>query len=185
MPALSGFQIASIAFSVGGTIISTYASYQQAQAQRAQADFQAAVARNNAIIANQNADAIINRGEQEKADRRRAIALAKGRVKPRQAALGWLVDDTPDSTNATFRADLAELGELDILRLNDQILLKERQARIQATDFQAQASLFDFQSSQINPLLSGATSLVSGIGSTVATGFAVGGTNKGSVFFTG
>jgi hypothetical protein len=183
MAALSAFQVAAIAVSAGGTIMSTVGAYQQAQAQRASLDFQAAVARNNAITAGYTADAIVDRGEQQKADRRRAIMLAKGRVKPIQAAHGFLVDDTPDSSNAQFRADLAELGELDILRLNDDILLRERSARIQSTNFQSQSQLFAFESSSINPMMSGLTAFASGAGNTLATGFSVGGTTKGSVFF--
>ena len=185
MGAMGTGAIVSLAFSAVGTVVGTVGAMQQAQAQKDQANFQAAVARNNQIIANQNADAIVEQGKQDKADHRRKIKLAMGKVAPAQAAKGFLVDDTADSTNVGFRADLAEMGELDILRLGHATKLKERNARIQATNFGAQASLYDFQASQANPLLSGATSLISGIGGMASSGFASSGNNKGSIFFTG
>ncbi len=134
----------SMAATAGSTLMQVQAQRQQARAAAAQANFQAAVARNNAIIARQNADAIRDRGKAEEEDHRRRIAQTKGAARASQAALGFLVDD-PGSTNADLLADLAEAGELDILRIRDKTEAEAHRAIVQGVNFQAQAGLFDTQ----------------------------------------
>ena len=185
MAALPPLLLIATAASGVGTLISTYGAYQQAQAQQAQANYQAAIARNNAIAANQNADAIKARGEILEGEHRRKITQTKGAAKPVQAGNGFLVDDTEDSTNVQLIADIAELGELDILRIRDNTALEERRSRLQGANFQSQAGLFDAKAGSINPLMAGTSSLITGASSTVALGTRFGGTNKNSVFFTG
>jgi hypothetical protein len=82
-------------------------------------------------------------------------------------------------------ADIAELGELDILRIRDNVALEERRALIQGTNYQTQAGLFDAKAGSINPLLSGTSSLISGATSTASLGLEFGGGKKNSIFFTG
>jgi hypothetical protein len=185
MAALSAFQVGMMAFSAVGTVVQTIGAMQQAQAQRAQANYQAAVARNNAITAQHTAAAIAERGKIAEADHRRKIIQAKGRAKTYQAASGFLVDDTEDSTNVQLIADIAELGELDILRIRDNVALEERRALIQGTNYQAQAGLFDAKAGSINPLMSGTSSLISGATATVGLGTKFGGGKTNSIFYTG
>lgn len=159
--------IVSAISSVIGLGMAAKSAADTAAANKARANYQAAVARNNAIIAQQNAAAIVDRGEQEKADLRRHIRLVKGTAAPIQAAKGWLVDDTEDSTVAQQRADLAEAGALDILRLDDKIQLRKREALIQGQNYQTQAGLFDFEASTSSPGGAFAGTLIAGAGDVI------------------
>jgi type II secretory pathway pseudopilin PulG len=159
----------SIAASAASGLMAAVSAMQQSQARQAQANYQAAVARNNAITARQTADAIVARGKIAEQDHRRKIKQAKGTAKVFQAANGFLVDDSTDSTNVQLVADIAELGELDILRIRDNVALEERRSLIQGVNFQAQAGLFDAKAGDENPLLAGAGSLLSGAASTFTT----------------
>lgn len=159
--------IISAMTSVIGLVMSAKSAADTAAADIARSNYQAAVARNNATIAQQNAAAIVDRGEQEKADLRRHIARIKGTAAPIQAAKGWLVDDTEDSTVAQQRADLAEAGALDILRLDDKIQLRKREALIQGQNYQTQAGLFDFEASTSSPGGAFAGTLIAGAGDVI------------------
>lgn len=156
---MSGWSVAAM---VASTAMSAYGSYQQAQAQRAQANYQAAVARNNAIIANQNAADARDRGGAAEDEHRRNIKRTKGTARANQAAAGFLVDDTEDSTNAQMMADIAEAGELDVLRIRDNTEREARRAEIQGANFTADAGLMDLKSSSINPTFSAGATLLSG-----------------------
>jgi hypothetical protein len=108
-----------------------------------EANFQAQVARNNAIIAQQNATAIGERAEAAVEDKKFARRLVVGAARARQAALGFLVDDTPDSTNVGGIANLWAAGELDIWRIRDKGEAAARMARIQGINFREQELLFE------------------------------------------
>ena len=163
---MSGWTIGAMVVS---TAVSTYGAYQQAQAQRAQANYQAAVARNNVIIAQQNAADIRDRGETAEDEHRRRIKQTKGTAKAVQASNGFLVDDSEDSTNVQMVADLAEAGELDILRIRDNTAREEHRALVEGVNFQAQAGLFDLKASSISPGMAAGSTLLSGAASTFGT----------------
>ena len=151
----------SIAFSAVGTIASAAGAAQQARAARDQANFQAGVARNNSIIAQQNAADVRDRGKVEAQEHRDRIKQTKGAAIASEAASGFLVDD-PGSTNADLIADIAEAGELDVLRIRDNTEREARRAEVQGSNFKAQAGLFGMQASAQNPGLAGATTLLAG-----------------------
>jgi hypothetical protein len=159
--------IVSAVTAVIGLGITAIGAAQQANQAKARANYLRAVARNNAMIAADNAKAIRERGEQEKADLRRYITKVKGSAKPVQAAKGFLVDDTEDSTNVQQMADLAEAGALDILRLDDKIKLREREALMQASNFQTQAGLYAFDASNQSAGGAFAGTLIAGAGSVI------------------
>jgi hypothetical protein len=155
-------QIVAMAFSAISTGVGAIGAMQQQRGAQDTSAYQAAVARNNAIIARQNADAVRARGEVAEDDHARKIIQVKGAARARQAALGFLVDDTEDSTNVQLVADLAEAGTLDILRIRDNTEIEARKAEAQGINFDAQAGLFDVQGASANPLLAGAGALFSG-----------------------
>jgi hypothetical protein len=152
-----------------GAIAGAAGSYQQAQAQKGQARYQAAVARNNAIIANQNAADARDRGEAAEDEHRRRIEQTKGSARAAQAGQGFLVDDTEDSTNVQMVADLAEAGELDVLRIRDNTEREARRAQIQGVNFQAEAGLFDLKASSISPGMAAGGSLLGSASSVYGT----------------
>ncbi len=110
---------------IGGLFLSVAGQIQQSRAAQAQASFQAAVARNNQIIAQRHADDARLRGEQEAAQ----ITLREGRDTAKlaleqrqliarqrvaQAGLGQ-VTDVGSALDLT--ADTAAAGKLDTLTL--------------------------------------------------------------------
>lgn len=137
------------------TAATTYSAYQQAQAQKAQAEYSSAVARNNAIIAEQNAQDVEQRGDTALAERRRALNQTIGSARAAIAGSGLLVDDTSGTTPALLLEDLTIAGQMDILTLEGNIAREARRARIQGTQYEAQAGLFELEASSINPALAG------------------------------
>ena len=158
------------AIGLGLSALSAVAGAIQAQqaskARQQQADYQAAVQRNNAIIQRQDADAIRKRGEVLEDDRRRLVQQVKGSARAVQASQGFLVDDVEGSTNVQLLADIAEQGELDVLRIADNTELEARRREIGAINSEAQAGLFDLKSDQESPLLAGTSTLLAGASKT-------------------
>ena len=143
-----------------------------------EANFQAEVARNNAIIARDNAEAVRLRGISAEQDKALAGEKVAGAARARQAALGFLVDDTEDSTNVGLIGDLAEATQLDILRIRDHADLEARRAEVQGVNFIAQADLFQLKADSAlsrvaqnqggSPLAAGAGAFFSGASSAAA-----------------
>jgi hypothetical protein len=141
---------------VASTAISTISAVQQAQAQRAQAEYNAAVARNNSIIAAQNEADIIQRGEVARDIQRARVSQTIGAARAAIAGSGLLLDDGAGTTTSQLQEDLAVAGQFDIMTLKSNIDREARRARIEGGQFQAQAGLFDLQASSITPMLAGA-----------------------------
>ena len=161
--AITGISAAGqIAMFAASTAMSAYGSYQQAKSAQGQANYNAAVQRNNAIIAQQNAADVRDRGAVAEDDHRRRIQQTKGSARAVQASTGFLVDDTEDSTNVQMVADLAEAGELDILRIRDNTEREAHRAEVQGVNFTAQAGLFDLKASSENPLAAAGGTLLAG-----------------------
>lgn len=150
----------STVLTVASTAISAVGAYQQAQAQRQQAEYNAAVARNNATIAEQNARDIVQRGEVARDVQRQRVAQTVGAARAAIASTGLLIDE-PGTTPTALIDDLRTAGQFDIMTLKSNIDREERRARIEGSQFQAQAGLFDLEASSINPALAGAAAVFS------------------------
>jgi hypothetical protein len=161
----SATMIATIASAVG-TGLSAIGAYQQSKATKSQMEYNAAIQRNNSITAQYDAEAIRERGKEEEADHRDRIRQTIGDARAGQAAGMFLIDDKKDSTNVQLIGDLAEAGELDILRLRDDVELRARAREIEASNFDSQAGLFDMSAAAQSPFLAGATTLLSGAAAT-------------------
>ena len=150
----------STVLTVASTAVSAIGAYQQAQAQRQQAEYNAAVARNNATIAEQNARDIVQRGEVARDVQRQRVAQTVGAARAAIASTGLLIDE-PGTTPTALIDDLRTAGQFDIMTLKSNIDREERRARIEGSQFQAQAGLFDLEASSINPALAGAAAVFS------------------------
>ena len=144
-----------------GTVVSAAGAAQQQRAAQSQAQFQAGLARNNAIIAQQNAADAKDRGKADAEEHRDRVEQQKGAVKADQAGSGFLVDD-PGSTNVDLLADVAEAGALDIRRIEQNTDREVRRALIQGDNFTAQASLYGIKASSYSPGTAAAGTLLSG-----------------------
>lgn len=145
----------TVALAALSTAVSVVGAIQQANAQKAQAEYNAAVARNNTIIAEQNAQDVEDRGDIALAQRRQALNQTIGSARAAIAGSGLMVDDAPETTPAMLLDDLTVAGQMDILTLEGNIARESRRARIQGAQFEAQAGLFDLEASSISPGLAG------------------------------
>ncbi len=149
--------ILSIVGSVIGTAFSAVGQMQQGKAAAAQAEYQAAVGRNNAILAQRAADDARLRGDE--AARREASKNKQlmGRQRAVLAANGVLVDQ---GSALDITGDTAEIGKLDELTIRSN-------AEREALGYEAQGMNFN-ASSQLNQMRAdNATS--SGMGSAFGT----------------
>lgn len=149
--------IISIAGTVLGAAFTAYGQIQQGKAAAAQAEYQAAVGRNNAILAQRAADDARLRGEE--AARRKAVDNRQliGRQRAVLAANGVLVDQ---GSALDITSDTAEIGKLDELTIRSN-------AEREALGYEAQGMNFN-ASSQLNQMRAD-NALSSGYGAAFGT----------------
>lgn len=146
---------------IGSAVMSAYGSYQESKAQKQQAEYQAAVARNNQIIADRNAKEIEKRGEIE-ANRYRAQVRQK--MADQMVGLAGQGVDVTTGTSIDLLADSAELGELDAQTIRSNASREAYNQRVAGMNYGAQAGLYQSQADNQSPLMSGVSSLLSGAG---------------------
>jgi len=136
-------------------------SMKQAQAQQEQASYQADVARNNQVIAQQNAKAALDAGETEAQTQRIKTAALVGQQ--RSAAAGSGLDPNVGSA-ADLQGDAAFLGEQDVNTIKHNATLQAYGYQVQGTTAAAQAGLYEAQAKAAggNGLLSAGGSLAGG-----------------------
>lgn len=107
---LSASSVASMAFSVVGAVSQFVAQRQQAKAVEAKGKYDAAVARNNKILAQRQADDEREIGRIEEARHRQRIAQAAGTARAVLSASGF--DATQDDA-PVLQADIVEQGDIE------------------------------------------------------------------------
>jgi hypothetical protein len=147
---------------VAGLAMSAYGSMQESKAQKSQAEYQAGMARNNAIIANRNADEIEKQGKSNANINRRNV---RDQIANQTVSLAAQGGDIGYGSNIDLLADQAQFGELDSLQIERNANAQAHNVRTGASNDTAQAGLFDLQASNINPGMAGATTLMAGAGS--------------------
>lgn len=132
--ATTALSYTSLAFTAGSTILSAYGQQQAGKAQAAQARYNAAVQRNNQIVANQLAADSIKRGEIEEKQHRLQVAQLKGRQKTVLAASGI---ETDSGSALDILSDTAEIGELEALTIRNNAEREAHGFKTQASNFAA------------------------------------------------
>lgn len=158
---IGGVVSAGTALSTAGLAMSVYGAYQGAQAKKDQANYQAAVSRNNKIIADRSAVAITKQGEQE-ANRYRA-KVRQLQAEQTVGLAGQGVDVT-EGTSVDLLADTAELGEFDAQMIKSNAARASYNARVQGANFGTQAGLYKAKASAQSPAFAAGTTLLSGAG---------------------
>lgn len=153
--------IISMATTVVGTALSVAQQSQQAAQQQAGLNYQAAMARNAATAAEYQAQAAEQLGEVEEDKMRRKIASMIGTQQARLASQGSDLMGTP----IDLLADTAGLGEEEALGLRYKAQRDAWVHRVQAGNSQAQAGLYSWQASSVDPSFGIAKSLLGGFGS--------------------
>lgn len=135
----------ALAAGVAGAGISAIGQVEQGQATANAANYQATVARNNAIIAGQNADYAERAGQVQAATQSMKGAATGGRIKVQQAASGV---DVNSGSSAAVQGGQREVSKLDTETVLNNADLQAYGYRANATNFQAQAGLDTMEAEQ-------------------------------------
>lgn len=135
---------ASIALAVIGTGVSVYGQMQAADAQKAQANYTAAIGRNNAILAGRAADDARAKGEADAASRAQQGAQLLGRQRAVFAGNGVLVDN---GSALDIGADTAAQNKVDELTIRSNAQKQALGFEAQGANFTNQANLADLSGS--------------------------------------
>lgn len=148
---------------VVGTLSSANAAKKQAEANQQAAQYQASVARNNAQIAEWQAQDAVDAGEKAAQDHQRKVAALKGTQTATMAARGL---DLGEGTPAGILTDTELFGEIDRQTLRHNAAKTAWGYRAQGTNYSADAGLLDMKAANqdvdgafMGTLLSGAGSV--------------------------
>lgn len=142
--------IASLAFGALG-------AYKQSQAAKDSAEYQAAVANNNAQVSEWQAQDAIKRGETAEAQQRLRTKQFKGSQTARLAANGI---DISEGSALNMLSDTDWMGEQDALNVRDNAAREAYAYRQQGSNSSANAGLLKYRADSENPLFSAGTSVL-------------------------
>lgn len=155
---------ASLAMAVIGTVMSVKGQTDQSKAAAAQANYQAAVGRNNQILAQRAADDARLRGEEAARKQKTNTSQLLGKQRAMLAANGVLVDS---GSALDLTTDTAGIGKLDELTVRSNAEREALGYEAQGMNFQAGSELKGLEAT--NALSAGtsgaAGSLFAGVGS--------------------
>lgn len=154
----------AIASAVAATAASAYGAIQTGDAERKNANYQAAIARQNAIVANQNAEYATQAGAAQATDQGIQNRQQLGAVRAGLAAHGVNVDT---GSAANVEQSQRETGETSSLQTTANAALQAYGYKTQATSQTEQANLAGMQATNAGQagVTSAAGSLVSGASS--------------------
>lgn len=157
------------AIGILGSVISAVGAISQGQAAAKSAEYQAQVARNNAIIANQNADYAIKAGQTKAETASKKAAQQQGMIKAAFAANGI---DVNSGSAVDVQVGQREAGKLDTETTMNNSQLQAYGYRSQAVNFQAEAGLHEAEASNAvtGSFFSAAGGLLGNISSTGLSG---------------
>ena len=135
---VSATTMVSIGVAMASAAVSAVGAVEQGQAQQQQAKYQAAVARNNQTIAQQNAQDALDRGAEQEQEQRKKTQLLIGQQRASLAAQGA---DLSSGNSLDLVSDIAGTGELDALTIRRNAQLEARQYQVQGMNYQADSQL--------------------------------------------
>ena len=130
--------IIAVVATVIGTGVSMYGAEQSAAAQSKAANYQAAVAANNQITANADANYAVSAGEAQQESQAMSTRALLGNQKAAQASSGL---DVNSGSAVDVRSSAAALGALSGLNIGNNAAMKAAQYRAQGASFGAQSAL--------------------------------------------
>lgn len=155
---------ASLVMAGASAVVGGVGQMQAGAAAKAAGQYQAQVARNNAIIANYNADDALKRGQVEEQKYRGQVSQLVGRQRAVLAANGVVVDE---GSALDITSDTRAVGELDALTIRYNSEREAYNYRRQGDNFTSDANLLDMRASQSESaaMLGTVSTLLSGAGS--------------------
>lgn len=135
----------ALAAGIGGAGVTAAGKLEAGAAAANAANYQAEVARNNAIIAQQNADYAIKSGQVQAANQSMKGRAISGKIKANQAASGV---DVNTGSAVDVQQSQREVNKLDTDTVLNNAELKAYGYRSDASNFTAQAGLDEMQAEQ-------------------------------------
>jgi hypothetical protein len=136
---MCGIAEASLVAGIASGAMSAFGQVQQGKAAQAQANYQAAIERNNAIRADYLAEDAISRGKESERQERLRGRMLIGQMRAVLASSGQVVDE---GTALDLTVDQAETNELNAQTVRNNAAREAQEFRIQATNSRGQADLF-------------------------------------------
>lgn len=146
---------------IAGAVSGAYGSYQQSKATKAAYEYQAAVNRNNAQIAQWQAADAITRGQKAEQAQRLKTAQLKSSQRAAFAARGVALDE---GSALNILDDTDYMGEMDALTIRDNAAREAWGLRNQATGYSSDASMLSSRANAESPMGSAFGSLLTGAG---------------------
>ncbi len=144
--------------SVAGTAFSAIGAMNQAQAAQDQANYNAAVAENNAKLAEYKAQDAQQRGELEAQKVQREAAQLRGAQRATMAARGLSLGE---GTPLSLLEQTDYFSATDVATARTNAAKESWAARVQKANFETEAMSSTNTARSIDPLMAGATSLIS------------------------
>lgn len=148
---------APVALQVVGAAFSAYQAFSNSSADKSAYKYQAAVDRNNAMVAQWQADDAARRGEQELIDAQRRRAAIAGQQRATLAGRGI---DMSEGSALNILSDTDYMGQQDELTIKDNTAKQVWAAKVQGTSAQNDARLAEWRANRESPWLSGASTLL-------------------------
>lgn len=146
---MSGYASATAAVvALAGTAMTVSAQSQQAQQQKAVAEYQANVAQKNQELAEDQAAAVKRQGYDDAQRKRLQVAGIIGSQRAAAGASGATVDT---GSFLDLNMDTAEKGEIDALAIQQQALDKAHNLQIQGWNSGQQARAYAWQADNVDP----------------------------------
>jgi hypothetical protein len=155
-----GAEVAIVSM-VAGTVMQAYGAHQGAKAQKNAANYQAAVARNNAQVAEWQAEDALRRGEMAKQRAQLNTANLKGRQRAMLAERGI---DLGEGSALNLLTDTDQFGAMDAGTVTDNANREAYGFRVGAQNSSANAELLQYKADSTSPGAAAAGSLLTGAG---------------------
>jgi hypothetical protein len=146
---------------IAGTVAQAYGARQAAKAQKNAANYQAAVARNNAKVAEWQAEDALRRGEMAKQQTQLNTAALKGRQRAMLAERGI---DLGEGSALNLLTDTDQFGAIDANTVIDNANREAYGFRVGAQNNNANADLLQYKADTTNPDAAAAGTLLTGAG---------------------
>lgn len=148
--------------SVAGLGMQAYGAYNQSKATKSGYEYQAAVNRNNATLAEWQAQDAIARGQRAEQVQRLKTAQLKGTQRARLAANGVALDE---GSALNILNDTDFMGEADAMTIRDNAAREAWGARNQVANYESDASMLSARAAAESPGFAAAGTLLTGAGS--------------------
>lgn len=153
--------LAATGFQAAGAGMSVMGAYNQSRATKAGYEYQAAVERNNAVLATQRSADAIRRGQQAEGAQRLKGAQVASAQRARLAANGVSLDE---GSALNLLQDTEYMTDVDALTIRDNAKREAWGFQVQSQNASNNGQMLATRASNESPLFNAGTALISGAG---------------------